>query len=86
VFPSTGLTEPSSVTSVKEPAWDLPGSEDAQTLDPLQVQNKHTQNTPIQACYLLVYDSHFTYLCINVTNRSMSFLYSVFMHFIQFSE
>jgi C4-dicarboxylate transporter len=26
VFPCTGLKEPSSVTSVKEPAWDLPGS------------------------------------------------------------
>jgi len=41
VFPSTGLKEASSVTSVKEPAWNLPGSEDAQTLDPLLVQKKH---------------------------------------------
>ena len=42
VCPSTGLKEASFVTSVKEPAWDLPGSEDAQTSDPLEVQNKHT--------------------------------------------
>jgi len=44
VFPSTGLKEASSVTSVKELAWDLPGSEGAQTLDPLEVQKKHNNN------------------------------------------
>lgn len=59
VFPGIGLMEASSVTSVTEPAWDLPGSEDAQTLDPLLVQNTYTQTT-IQVCYALVYNGHFT--------------------------
>lgn len=49
VFPGIGLMEASSATFATEPAWDLPGSEDAQTLDPLLVQNTYTQKT-IQTC------------------------------------
>ena len=55
MFPSNGLKEASSVTSVKEPASYFPGSEDAQTLDPLEVQKKNIQKKKYIYIYIYIY-------------------------------